>query len=140
MKQQNQQLTKMAWRQSGPMLLMGMAIVFMVLMAATPTSVQAASKITEISLNQTEFTPDSPEIKGVAKIPGVEKGLKVTADLLYGPENLKALTVTKEAPGQGDLSFDFTFSKPTKGWPKGNYKVVISTSDGAKKEIPFTVK
>lgn len=140
MRQKIHQSTGTGWRQSGPMLLMGMAIVFLVIMSAAPTPVQAASQITEISLNQTEFTPASPEIKGVAKIPGVEKGLKITADLLYGPENLKALTVTKEAPGKGDLAFDFAFSKPTKGWPQGNYKVVISTSDGAKKEIPFTVK
>jgi hypothetical protein len=140
MTQQNQQCTKTGWRPGVAMLLAGLAMVCMVIMAAAPTPVQAASKVTEISLNQTEFTPDSPEIKGVAKIPGVEKGLKVTADLIYGPENLKALTITKEAPGSGDLAFDFSFSKPTKGWPQGDYKVVISTSDGAKKEMPFKVK
>lgn len=140
MTQQNRQSTTTGWRLGASLLLAGLAVVCMVLLAAAPTPVQAASKITEISLNQTEFTPAAPEIKGVAKIPGVEKGLKITADLIYGPENLKALTVTKEAPGKGDLAFDFSFSKPTKGWPQGNYKVVISTSDGAKKEIPFTVK
>jgi hypothetical protein len=140
MTQQNGQSIATGWRLGASLLLAGLAVVCLVFLAAAPTPVQAASKVTEISLNQTEFTPDSPEIKGVAKIPGVEKGLKVTADLIYGPENLKALTVTKEAPGSGDLSFDFAFSKPTKGWPKGDYKVVISTSDGAKKEVPFKVK
>jgi hypothetical protein len=140
MTQQKRQSTTTGWRLGASLLLAGLAMVCLVLLAAAPTPVQAAGKVTEISLNQTEFTPDSPEIKGVAKIAGVDKGLKVTADLIYGPENLKALTITKESPGSGDLSFDFAFSKPTKGWPQGDYKVVISTSDGAKKEAPLKVK
>jgi len=142
----------MGWRQGRMILLTGLAVVFLVIMASLPSPLQAASKITEILLSdkadandvvakhQDKFTPTTAEIKGTAKINGVEKGQTVTADLIYGPQNLKALTITKDVPGSGDINFTFAFSKPTKGWPQGDYKVVISTSDGATKLVPFQVK
>uniref|UniRef100_A0A7V4LDC6 Uncharacterized protein n=1 Tax=Desulfobacca acetoxidans TaxID=60893 RepID=A0A7V4LDC6_9BACT len=120
--------------------LAGLTVLFMVSLIAAPTLVQAASKIDGISLNEKVFTPDSPEIKGVAEISGMTKGQKVTADLIYGPENFKALSITKEVPGSGNISFSFSFSKPTKGWPQGDYKVVVTTSDGASMALPLEVK
>jgi hypothetical protein len=146
------QLTVMTWRLTGPMLLAGLAVLFMVIITAVPAELQAAGKFTSLLLgdkadangvvakHMDKFTPTTPEIYGTAKITGLAKGQKVTADLLYGPQNLKALTITKDIKGSGDITFTFAFSKPTKGWPPGDYKVVISTSDGAKKEVPFQVK
>ena len=120
--------------------LVGLTMAFMVSLIAAPTLVQAAGKIDGISLNEKVFTPDSPEIKGVSQISGMTKGQKVTADLIYGPENLKALSITKEIADSGNISFSFAFSKPTKGWPQGDYKVVITTSDGASMALPLQVK
>lgn len=146
------QSTIRAWRQRGPMLLAGLALVCMVIIAGLPAELQAAGKITSLLLSDKadangvvdkhldKFTPTTAEIYGTAKMTGAAKGHKVTADLLYGPENYKALTITKDVPGSGDVTFTFAFSKPTKGWPVGDYKVVISVSDGAKKEVPFQVK
>lgn len=146
------QSTIMAWRQTGPMLLAGLAVLCMVIMAAVPAELQAAGKFTSLLLSDKadaggvvakhldKFTPNTPEIYGTAKITGLGKGQTVTADLLYGPQNLKALTITKDIKGSGNITFTFAFSKPTKGWPPGDYRVVISTSDGATKEVPFQVK
>ena len=152
MRQMKNQSVVMGWRQSRLMLLAGLMVGFWVIMAALPAPLQAAGKITEILLSdkadandivakhQDKFTPTTAEIKGTAKINGVENGQKVTVDLIYGPENLKALTVTKDVPGSGDINFTFAFSKPTKGWPQGDYKVVVFTSDGVTKTVPFQVK
>jgi hypothetical protein len=140
MRQMINQTTILALWKPGPMFLAGLTVFLVVAIATIPTPVQAASKITELSLNQNQFTPTSPIIKGVAKVEGAEKGQKVTADLIYVTQNLKALTITKDVPGSGLLTFDFSFSKPTNNWPQGDYKVVISTTDGAVKEIPLQVK
>ena len=146
------QSVAMGWRPSRLMLLAGLTLFFMVIMAALPAPVQAASKITEILMSdkadaggvvakhQDKFAPTTASIKGTALITGAEKGQKVTADLIYGPENLKALTITKDIPGSGEVTLTFAFSKPTNNWPQGDYKVVVSTSDGATKTVPFQVK
>jgi S1-C subfamily serine protease len=113
---------------------------------------QGACKITEILLSdiadargvvarhQDKFAPTTAAIKGTALISGMEKGQKVTADLIYGPENLKALSGTYDIPGSGDITLKFAFSKPTNNWPPGDYKVVVTTSDGVTKSVPFQVK
>ena len=152
MRQMTNQSVVMGWRQSRLMLLAGLAVFFLVIMAALPAPMQAASKITEILLSdkadaggvvskhQDKFAPTTASIKGTALITGAGKGQKVTADLIYGPENLKALTVTKDIPGSGDVTFTFALSKPTNDWPQGDYKVVVTTSDGVIKSVPFQVK
>ena len=140
------------WRQSRPMLLAGLAVFFMVVIAAGPAPLQAASTIPEVLLSdqadakglvakhQDKFTPTTAEIYGTALIAGAGKGKQVTAELFYMTQNLKVLSITKDLPGGGEATFTFAFSKPTNGWPQGDYKVVISTSDGATKEVPFQVK
>lgn len=134
------------------MLLAGLAVFCMVIMAAMPSPVQAASKITQILVNdktdaagavtkhKDQFAPTTASIKGTALISGMEKGQKVTTDLIYGPDNLKALSASYDIPGTGDITLNFAFSKPTNNWPPGNYKVVITTSDGVSKSVPFQVK
>ena len=151
MRQRNQAVV-LGWRQNRLMLLAGLAVFCMVIMAAMPAPVQAASKITQILVSdktdaagavtkhQDKFAPTTASIKGTARITGPEKGQKVTVDLIYGPKNLKALSVTKDISGSGDATMNFSFSKPTKGWPQGNYKVVVTNSDGTTKSVPFQVK
>jgi hypothetical protein len=140
------------WRRSRQILLAGLAVFFVMIMAAGPAPLQAASQIDEILLgdkadvngvvkkSQDRFTPTTAAIKGTVFIAGVEKGKKVTVELIYATQNLKVLTMNKDLPGAGDVTFNFAIPKPDKGWPKGDYKMVISTSDGATKDVSFQVK
>ena len=139
-------------RQSRPMLLAGLAVIFMVIMATTPAPLQAASQVAEIMLSdqagakgvvaqhQSKFTSSVAEIYGTALIAGAKKGQEVTTELFYVTQNLKVLSITKDLPNDGEVTFTFAFPKPTKGWPPGDYKLVISTSDGATKAVTFQVK
>jgi hypothetical protein len=152
MRQRTGQSVVMGWRQNRLMFLAGLAVLCMVVMIALPAPMQAASKITQILLNektdaagavtthQDKFATTTAAIKGTALISDMEKGQKVTADLIYGPENLKALTASYDIPGSGDVTLKFAFSKPTNNWPPGDYKVVITTSDGVSKSVPFQIK
>ena len=86
MRQGINQSAIMGWRQSRPMFLAGLAVFFMVVMAAGPAPLQAASKIAEVLLSdqadakglvakhQDKFTPTTAEIYGTALIAGAEKG------------------------------------------------------------------
>ena len=73
-------------------------------------------------------------------LPGRKKRKEVTTELFYVTQNLKVLSVTKDLPDRGEVTFTFAFPKPSEGWPPGDYKLVISTSDGASKTVTFQVK
>jgi predicted carbohydrate-binding protein with CBM5 and CBM33 domain len=134
------------------MLLAGLAIFFVMIMAAGPAPMQAASQIAEILLGdkadahgvvekpQHRFTPTTAAIKGTAYIAGAEKGQKVTVELIYATQNLKVLTMNEDLSSAGEVTYAFAIAKPEKGWPKGDYKMVISTSDGATKDAFFQVR
>ncbi len=139
-------------RQRWPRLLASLAVFLLVLIGAAPAPLQAATEITEVLLSdqadaggvvtkhQDKFKPTTAEIKGTALISGALKGKKVTTELFYMTQNLKVLSFTEDLPVGGETTFTFSIPKPDKGWPAGNYKLVISTSDGATKEVPFQVK
>ena len=134
------------------MLLAGLAVFFVMIMAAGPAPLQAASQIAEVLLGdkadangvvekpQDRFTPTTAVIKGTVFIAGAKKGQKVTIELIYATQNLKVLTMNQDLPGAGKVTSIFSLPKPDKGWPKGDYKMVISTSDGATKDVFFQVK
>ena len=67
-------------------------------------------------------------------------GKEITTKLFYVTQNLEVLSVTKDLTGSGEVTFTFAFPKPSKGWPPGDYRLVISTSDGATKAVTFQVK
>ena len=89
MRQEIHQFARMGCRQSGAMLMAGLAVIFMVIMAAAPAPIQAASKVAEIMLSdradangvvaqhQSKFTPSVAEIYGTALIAGAEKAQEV---------------------------------------------------------------
>ena len=136
----------------GPRLMAGLAVIFMVIMAAAPAPVQAATKIAEIMLSdqadangvvaqhKSTFPSSAGEIHGTALIAGVGPGKEITTKLFYVTRNLEVLSATKDLTGSGEVTFTFAFPKPEKGWPPGDYKLVISTSDGATKAVTFQVK
>ena len=142
----------MGCRQNRAMLIAGLAVIFMVIMAAAPAPIQAASQVAKIMLSdqadakgvvaehQSKFSKSVAEIYGTALISGAKKGKEVTTKLFYMTKNLKVLSSTDDLPNDGEVTFNFAFPKPDKGWPEGDYKLVISLADGATKTVTFQVK
>jgi hypothetical protein len=152
MRQEIRQSASRGCRQRGPLLIAGLAVIFMVIMAAAPAPLQAAAKVAEIMLSdhadangvvekhQSTFPHSVAEIYGTALIGGVAKGKEITTQLFYVTRNLEVLSITKDLTGSGEITYTFAFPKPEKGWPKGDYRLVISTSDGGTKTVTFQVK
>ena len=140
----------MGCRQSGAMLMAGLAVLCMVIMAPAP--LQAASQVAEIMLSDQAdakgvvaehkgtFSTSVAEIYGTALIAGAKKGQGVTTELFYVTQNLNILSSTDALPNDGEVTLTFAFPKPDKGWPPGDYKLVISTAGGASKTVTFQVK
>jgi hypothetical protein len=152
MRQETRQAAITGCRQRGLLLMAGLAVIFMVIMAAAPAPVQASSQVAELMLSdradangvvaqhQSRFSPSVGEIFGTALIAGAGTGKEITTKLFYVTQNLEVLSVTKDLTGSGEVTFTFAFPKPSKGWPPGDYRLVISTSDGATKAVTFQVK
>ena len=152
MRQGMRQSAIMGGRQRRSRLLAGLTIFFLLIMAAGPAPLQAASKIDAIMLSnqadangavakhQDTFALTTGTIYGTALIAGAVKGKQVTTELFYMTRNLKVLSFTEDLTTSGEATFTFSIPKPDKGWPAGRYKLVILTSDGATKEAPFQVK
>jgi hypothetical protein len=142
----------MGCRRRGPILMAGLAVIFMVIMAAAPAPLQAASQVAEIMLSnqadakglvaqhQSKFTSSVAEIYGTALIAGATKGKEVTTELFYVTQNLKVLSSTDALPNDGEVTLTFAFPKPSKGWPAGDYRLVISLAGGGTKTVTFQVK
>jgi hypothetical protein len=132
------------------MLIAGLAVMFMIIMAPAP--LQAASQVAELMLSdqadakgvvaqhQSKFSTSVGEIYGTALIAGAKKGQGVTTELFYVTQNLKVLSSTDDLPNDGEVTLTFAFPKPSKGWPKGDYRLVISVAGGATKAVTFQVK
>lgn len=85
------------------------------------------------------FTTETPELAVSAYILKAEKGLKVTAVMAYLPTGDKVGPVSNDTQTAGDIISNFSFSKPTEGWPSGEYSVTISLSDGQNMTINFNI-
>jgi hypothetical protein len=152
MRQEIQPSALMGCQQRGPMLMAGLAVIFMVIMAAAPAPLQAASQVADLMLSdqvdakgvvaqhQTKFTTSVAELYGTAFISEAKKGQAVTTELFYVTQNLKVLSSTDNLPNDGEVTLNFSFPKPEKGWPPGDYRLVISLAGGATKTVTFQVK
>jgi hypothetical protein len=152
MRQPVHQSTIMGCRHCGPMLMAGLALIFMLIMAAAPAPLQAASQVAELMLSdhadakgvvaehQSKFSSSVGEIYGTALISGAKKGKEVTTELFYVTRNLSILSSRDDLPDDGEVTLTFAFPKPEKGWPAGNYKLVVSLAGGATKTVTFQVK
>ena len=150
MRQEIHQSAIMGYRQSWAMLMAGLAVMFMIIMAPAP--LQAASQVAELMLSdqadaksvvaqhQSKFSTSVGEIYGTALIAGAKKGQVVTTELFYVTRNLSILSSTDDLPNDGEVTLTFAFPKPDKGWPAGDYKLVISIAGGASKTVTFQVK
>jgi hypothetical protein len=152
MRQEIHQAAIMECRWCGPMLMAGLAVMFMLIMAATPAPLQAASQVAEIMLSnqadakgvvaehQSTFPTSTAEIYGTVLISGAKKGKGVTTELFYVTQNLKVLSSVDNLPDDGEATLNFAFPKPEKGWPPGDYRLVISLAGGGTKAVTFQVK
>ena len=150
MRQEIDQSAIMGCRRNRAMLMAGLTVMFMIIMAPAP--LQAASQVAELMLSdqadakgvvaqhQSKFTASVAEIYGTALISGAKKGKEVTTELFYVTKNLKVLSSTDALPNDGEVTLTFAFPKPAKGWPAGDYKLVISLAGGATKTVTFQVK
>ena len=84
-----------------------------------------------VAKHQSTFPTSVGKIYGTALIAGAKKGQEVTTELFYVTRNLRNLSSTDDLPNDGEVTLTFAFPKPDKGWPPGDYKLVISIAGGA---------
>lgn len=92
-----------------------------------------------VETGKTTFAAATPELAVSAYILGATQGLKVTAEMTYLPTGDKVGPVRNDTQAAGDIISNFSFSKPTAGWPSGNYSVNVSLSDGQTMTTNFNV-
>ncbi len=93
-----------------------------------------------VEVNKTSFTKDTAEIFTSSYVQGAEAGLVATAELVYLSTGDIVGPVSNPPADAGDLISNFSFTKPTNGWPAGNYNINVSLSNGQKKIAPFIVQ
>jgi hypothetical protein len=83
---------------------------------------------------ETTFAPDTPKLFAMFKTKGIKDGDKVRGVLIaedvgdVAPANAKVLEKTLALDEDTDDG-DFNFSKPTKSWPVGKYRVELCVND-----------
>lgn len=91
------------------------------------------------------FTPSTEKIYALFKTIGAKHGDKIRAALIAedvgaaAPANTKVLETNIDMEGDTDDG-DFNFSKPTKGWPIGKYRVDVYLNDELSATAKFTVQ
>lgn len=93
-----------------------------------------------VDTNKNNFSSDTPEIFVASYINGVEVGSKVSAELIYLDTGDKVGPATNDIEEGGDIISSFSFTKPTKGWPEGDYTIRVYLSTGESKTVNFSVK
>jgi hypothetical protein len=94
---------------------------------------------------ETTFTPDTPKLFAMFKTKGIKDGDKVRGVLIaedvgnVAPANTKVLEKTLTLDEDTDDG-DFNFSKPTKGWPVGKYRVEFYVDDHLATTTEFTIE
>src|SRR5882762_2902925 len=97
---------------------------------AADVSVEVYMTSTAGGEEETSFAPDTPKLFAMFKTKGIKDGDKVRGVLIaedvgdVAPANTKVLEKTLALDGDTDDG-DFNFSKPTKGWPVGKYRVEV---------------
>lgn len=90
------------------------------------------------------FGPDQPELHAIAVLKDaakgtVVKGTWVSVDAIAQP-NYPIDSVVVQLPEKGDTQVHFSLSRPTNGWPLGNYKLDVYLNDKLVSTTPFSIK
>jgi hypothetical protein len=89
--------------------------------------------------------PDTPKLFALFKTEGAKNGDKLRGVLIaedvgdVAPVNTTVLEKTLTLDGDTDDG-DFSFSKPTKGWPVGKYRLEIYVNDELTNTLDFTIE
>jgi hypothetical protein len=130
-------------------------VPFLIVFIATAICVSAANagdvKVEAYMTNGTQdeaatwFAANTPNILAIFKTKGLKQGDKLRGVLVAedvgdaAPANTNVLE--KILPMDGDTEAgDFKFSKPTKGWPAGKYRVEIYLNDELVTKLQFAIK
>ena len=87
-----------------------------------------------------EFALDTAEIFLSVYLKGMAKGDQVAAGLKFVSTGDTVGPTVNDVTQDGDLISNFSFTKPTAGWPAGEYQVKVLLSTGEEQTTGFTVK
>jgi len=93
----------------------------------------------------TTFGSNTPNLYAIFKTEGAKAGDKIRGVLIaedvgdVAPANTKVLETILDIEGETEAG-DFSFSKPTNGWPVGKYRVEIYLNDELATTAKFTIK
>ena len=93
----------------------------------------------------TTFASNTPTLYAIFKTEGAKAGDKIRGVLIaedvgdVAPANAKVLETILDMEGDTEAG-DFSFSKPTSGWPVGKYRVEIYVNDKLATTAKFTIK
>ncbi len=87
-----------------------------------------------------EYKPETPEILVSAYVESAKKDMTVSALLTYKPTGDKVGPAENKVEQDGDIVSNFSFTKPTQGWPTGDYVVTVQLSTGQTKDVAFKVE
>jgi hypothetical protein len=93
-----------------------------------------------VTNHKDKYFVNTAEIFVSAFIGNAVSGGSVTAELVHQASGSKVGPVSNPIQGNGEIASNFSFMKPTKGWPQGTYKVTITLSTGESKYVTFEVK
>ena len=122
-----------------------------VALTGLPTQVQAAApRYSDMVLSEAKdgpakdtFKPDTAKIFLRTKLVDVPNGTKLKSDWIavktkVAPPNYKIDSVELTVGVVGDRA-NFNFSKPTSGWPEGDYRVDLFIAGKPAGNVPFKV-
>jgi len=91
-----------------------------------------------------KFKPDQAAVHALVSVvdpaPGTKvKGVWVSVDAISTP-NYEIDSAVVEFKREGNATVHFTLSRPTNGWPVGNYKIDVYVNDQLAGSAPFSIK
>jgi len=121
------------------------SIISVSLARAADVNVEVYMTSTPGGEEETSFASDTPKLLAMFKTKGIKDGDKVRGVLIaedvgdVAPANTKVLDKTLALDKDTDDG-DFNFSKPTKGWPVGKYRVELYVNDELTATTEFAIE
>ncbi len=93
-----------------------------------------------VSNPATTFKENAGELHLNLYIKHAKAGAQIDVFLEHSDSNTNAPVVKALAPDDGDLILSFAFSPPASGWPKGNYRILVTSSTDEQGSVDFKVE